>query len=453
MNKRQWVLFSILNDIVIINVAIIGAFLIRFAGKLPYFNFQAYTSLAVFITIVSIVALYIYDLYDVETAGDGWDIVAGVTKAVTLALILNVFLTFFSGFFSFPRPVFIISWLLQIILLSGWRFAATRALKIKWPTQRVIIVGHGEAASEVVKELQSRSAWGYKVIGMICPDSDHVGQAFEGVEVLGTLDDLVPLIRSRGINRVIITSPVAHREMLEELAYSSATDVRLEVIPELYEIYIGRVDHTLISDIPLVQLTREPAPDWVYALKRFLDIVGAVVALVVASPVMFVAAIAVKLSSPGPLIYKQVRVGKREKPFDVYKFRTMVENAEAMSGPVFATEDDPRITPVGRFLRRFRIDEFAQLINILKGEMSFVGPRPERPFFVEQFKSEISGYGERFKVKPGVTGLAQINGSYTTNPRNKLKYDLIYIYHQSLFLDLKIALETIKVLLTGRGAR
>ncbi|MDP2210818.1 MAG: exopolysaccharide biosynthesis polyprenyl glycosylphosphotransferase, partial [Candidatus Aquicultor sp.] len=202
-----------------------------------------------------------------------------------------------------------------------------------------------------------------------------------------------------------------------------------------------------------VQLTREPAPDWVYALKRFLDIVGAVAALAVALPVMFVAAIAVKLTSPGPIVYKQVRVGKREKPFDVYKFRTMVENAEAMSGPVFATEDDPRITPVGRFLRRYRIDEFAQLINILKGEMSFVGPRPERPFFVERFKQEISGYGERFKVKPGVTGLAQINGGYTTNPRNKLKYDLIYIYHQSLFLDLKIALETIKVLLTGRGAR
>jgi exopolysaccharide biosynthesis polyprenyl glycosylphosphotransferase len=241
--------------------------------------------------------------------------------------------------------------------------------------------------------------------------------------------------------------------MLEELAYSSSTDVRLEVIPDLYEIYIGNVDHTLVRDIPLVQLTRDPAPGWVYAVKRTADIAGAGAALLIASPLMALAAAAIKLTSPGPVIYKQVRVGRLEKPFEIYKFRTMVENAEAKTGPVLAVEEDPRITPVGRMLRKYRIDEFPQLVNILKGEMSFVGPRPERPFFVERFKQEISGYGERFKVKPGVTGLAQINGGYTTNVRNKLKYDLIYIYHQSFFLDIKVILKTIKVLLTGRGAR
>ncbi|MBE0448492.1 MAG: sugar transferase [Actinobacteria bacterium] len=453
MNKKQWILFSLINDAILINVAIITAFLFRFAGDLPIFNFEAYTSLALFITVVQIGALYIYDLYDIEEAGDSWNIVSAVTKAVTLGLILNVFLTFFSRFFSFPRPVFLLAWLLQILFLSGWRIVATRVLKIKWPAQRVLIIGHGEPASEIINELNARADWGYEVVGLVCSNKQHIGRRVDGARVLGTIDDLIPLVRSYNVNRVIVASPIAHREMLEELAYSSSTNVRLEVIPDLYEIYIGKVDHTLISDIPLVQLTREPAPSWVYLLKRLSDIAGATLALLIASPIMLIATIAIKLSSPGPIIYKQVRVGRSERPFNIYKFRTMIADAEIKTGPVLAAEGDSRITPVGRILRKFRVDELPQLVNVITGDMSFVGPRPERPFFVERFKKEIPGYGERFKVKPGVTGLAQINGGYATNARNKLKYDLIYIYHQSFLLDIKIILRTIKVLLTGRGAR
>lgn len=453
MNRKQWVLFSLINDIVFINVAIVGAFLLRFSGRLPDFNFQAYTSLAVFITLLQIIALYVYDLYDAEKTGDSWDIVSAVVKAVTVGLVLNVFLTFFSRFLSFPRPVFFLAWLLQVIFLSGWRVTAIKNFKFKWPTQRVLIVGNNDPAFEITQELKKRAQWGYEVVGLICKDGQSVGMSVDGIKVLGTLRDLVPLIHSRGINRVIVTSPIAHREMLEELARSASTNVRLEVIPDLYEIYIGKVDHTLVSDIPLIQLTREPAAKWVYPLKRLIDVIGASLGLLVASPAMFVAAAAIKLTSPGPVVYKQLRVGQWEKPFNVYKFRTMVADAEVKTGPILAAEKDGRITPVGYVLRKYRIDEIPQLLNVLKGEMSFVGPRPERPFFVEQFKKEIPGYTERFKVKPGLTGLAQISGGYATNVRNKLKYDLIYIYHQSILLDIQIILKTIKVLLTGRGAR
>ncbi len=453
MNRKQWALFSLINDIVFINVAIIGAFLLRFAGRLPDFNFQAYTSLAIFITLLQVVALYIYDLYDVEKTGDSWDIASAVAKAVTLGLVLNVFLTFFSRFLSFPRPVFFLAWLLQIILLSGWRVTATRIFKIKWPAQRVLIVGNSEPALEIMQELKNRAAWGYEVVGLVGKSKQSVGMSVDGTKVLGTLHDLIPLIHSHDVNRIIVTSPTAHREMLEELARSASTNVRLEVIPDLYEIYIGKVDHTLVSDIPLIQLTREPATKWVYLLKRITDVAGASLGLLIALPVMLVAAIAIKLTSAGPIIYKQLRVGQGEKPFNIYKFRTMVADAETRTGPVLATEEDDRITPVGRVLRKYRIDEIPQLLNVLKGEMSFVGPRPERPFFVERFKKEIPGYVERFKVKPGLTGIAQVSGGYATNARNKLKYDLIYIYHQSFLLDLQIVLKTIKVLLTGRGAR
>lgn len=453
MSRRTWILFSIASDIIFINLAIIAAFLLRFSGDLPRFNFQAYTSLALFITVVQIGALYIYDLYNVEEVGDGWDMSLAVAKAVTLGLVLNVFLTFFSRLFSFPRPVFILAWLLQLMFLAGWRAIAARYLNIKWPAQRVLIVGRGESAQEIIKELKKRSTWGYEVVGLICKDKNLIGNRVGGAKVLGTIEDLTSIIKSHEINRVIVASPTTHREILEGLANSSDTNVRLEVIPDLYEIYIGKLDHSLVSDIPLVQLTREPTANWVYLLKRLIDALGALFILIILSPVILITAILIKLTSPGPVIYKQLRVGQWEKPFSIYKFRTMIADAEAKTGPVLASERDDRITPLGHVLRKLRIDELPQLMNILKGEMSFVGPRPERPFFVEHFKKEILGYAERFRVKPGVTGLAQVSGGYATNARNKLKYDLLYIYHQSLLLDLTILFKTVKVILTGRGAR
>lgn len=453
MSRKQWIVFSIINDTIFINLAIVAAFLLRFSGDLPSFNFEAYTSLALFITVIQVGALYTYDLYGTEEAKDSWNIASAIVKAVTLGLVLSVFLTFFGRFFSFPRPVFILAWLLQVLVLSGWRIAAARVLRIKWPAQRVLIVGRGEAAREIIRELKNRAEWGYEVVGLIDNDARLIGNRVDGAKVLGTIDDLVPLIRTHEVNRVIVASPLAHRDMLEELARSASTNVRLEVIPDLYEIYIGKVDHALVSDIPLIQLTREPAANWVYLVKRLFDMLLASIGLLLSLPLIIITAIAIKLMSPGPVIYKQTRVGQWEKPFKIYKFRTMVADAEAKTGPILASQGDSRITPIGRVLRKSRIDEVPQLINILKGEMSFVGPRPERPFFVEQFKKDIPGYSERFKVKPGVTGLAQINGGYTTNARNKLKYDLIYIYNQSLFLDIKIILRTVKVLLTGRGAR
>jgi lipopolysaccharide/colanic/teichoic acid biosynthesis glycosyltransferase len=154
-----------------------------------------------------------------------------------------------------------------------------------------------------------------------------------------------------------------------------------------------------------------------------------------------------------PVFFTQERVGRDLEPFDVMKFRTMVRNAESLSGPVFAEEADPRVTPLGRFLRAYRIDELPQLVNIVRGEMSFVGPRPERPYFVEQHLRDIPGYRERFRIKPGVTGLAQVSGGYATTPERKLKYDLIYMYHQNLLMDVQILVETVRVVLTGRGAR
>ncbi|HDP69633.1 MAG TPA: sugar transferase [Actinobacteria bacterium] len=453
LSKTKWLIVSVVIDAILINCGIIFSFFLRFGGKLPAFNFQAYTNLALFITLVQLGAFYIYDLYDPEKVQSGWDIFFSVFKAVSLGTLVTMSVTFFLRFFSFPRTVFAISWALLILIIGGWRILALRVLKIKWPTQRILIVGTDEVALQLLKELKERSQWGYEVVGLIERNAKKTDEKIQGTFVMGGIKDIVKLVKECCVDRVIITSPIRHRELLEEFAKSEETNVKVEAVPELYEIFIGKIDYSLVNDIPLVKLTKDPVPQWFFLLKRGFDIFLAVFLGILSLPVLLVVVVLIKLTSKGPVFYKQGRVGKKEKLFNLYKLRTMIVEAEEDTGPVLATKNDPRIIFIGKFLRRSRIDELPQLWNILKGDMSFVGPRPERPYFVDKYKKSISGYKERFRIKPGVTGLAQVSGSYVTMPGNKLKYDFIYIYHQSFLLDLKILLQTIKVVLTGKGAR
>ncbi len=452
MSKKTWQLISALLDILFINIAIILSFVIRFQGSIPEFNFQAYTNLAIFITIIQVGALFIYDIYLPERTEGAASILGSVVKAATLGTLVTVTLTFFVGFFSYPRSVFLISWLLFIVFLTGWRLVSTKVLLVDWPTQRILVVGTGELGRQVVKELKARKKWGYEVVGIVSGTADQA-DGIDGVPVVGRSADLIDVILEQRADRVIVTTPIKQRELLEELPRTHSAGVKIEIVPDLYEIFIGTVDHNLLSDIPLIELTKEPVPSWESLAKSLMDRVGAVALLIITIPLLLIVAIAVKLTSSGPVIFKQRRVGKREKLFYQYKFRTMIDDAEAKTGPVLATEDDKRITGIGSYLRRYRLDELPQLVNILEGDMSFVGPRPERLFFVDRFKEEIPGYIERFRIKPGLTGLAQVNGSYATTAANKLKYDLIYIYHQSFFLDLKILFNTVKVVLTASGSR
>jgi exopolysaccharide biosynthesis polyprenyl glycosylphosphotransferase len=287
---------------------------------------------------------------------------------------------------------------------------------------------------------------------MVARDGDVQPAGERAFPVLGSVEELPRIVREHGVDRVIVASPVALREIVEELALTEESDVRVEVIPELYEIFIGTVD-SIVADIPLMEITRRTVPAWFGGTKRLIDITFALALLVLLSPVLLLAFLAIVATMGLPVLYRQERVGKDLKPIQVLKLRTMVRDAEKRSGPVLATEDDPRITSVGRVLRRFRIDELPQLVNILRGDMSFVGPRPERQFFVDGFLRDIPGYRERYRIKPGVTGLAQVSGGYATTPERKLKYDLIYMYHQSLLMDVQILFETLRVVLTGRGAR
>lgn len=225
-------------------------------------------------------------------------------------------------------------------------------------------------------------------------------------------------------------------------------DITVSLIPDLYEIMLARVRLKQVDDVPVFTIGQlSISPEYMF-LKRVTDIALSLLLLLLTAPLCLLVGLAIKLDSRGPVLYRQKRLTMQGKPFYLYKFRTMVDGAEQDSGPVLATENDPRVTRVGRIIRATRIDEIPQLINVIKGDMSIVGPRPERPFFVNELVKEIPEYAYRMNIKSGITGLAQVFGRYSTTPENKLKYDLLYTKSYSPARDLAILLQTIKVILT-----
>ena len=456
MSRARFVVLSVVVDALLVNVGFVVAFLVRFQGSLPAFNFDAYLLLSPLLTLFFIGGAWTYGLYDPERADTAWAVARGVIAAVTVGTLLTAAIAFFGSTrtASFARSTILLAWAFDLALLVGWRLAFLRFGRLTWPEQRVVIVGTDEASVELAREMSARARWGWKVVGLIDTSRDYFWlSASPGGEfpVLGGVGDVADAVARSGATRVIVVSPIRLRELVESLVLANETGVRVDVVPDLYEIFIGTVDD-VVGDVPLLQITHQTVPPYYAALKRALDVGGSVALLLLTSPLVLAAVVAIRVADGRPVFFLQERVGLHRRSFHVYKLRTMVHDAEAGSGPVLAEVDDERVTRVGRFLRRFRIDELPQLVNVLRGEMSFVGPRPERPHFVDQYL-QTQGYGERFNIRPGVTGLAQVNGSYATTPERKLKYDLIYMYHQNLAMDLQILVETMRVVLTGRGAR
>jgi len=456
MSRNRFAALSVVLDAAFVFASYVLALLVWLRG-LPAYNFNAFITLSPFIVLAYLAAGWAYGVYDPERADTEWTVVRLTSAAAFLGTVLTLALAYLGGPLTraLPRSTPFIAFFMATALLVGWRIVFLRVGNVRWPEQRVLIVGTGSVSVELAAELQRRSKWGWKVTGLIDPSTDPAPSTPEqvgGYPVLGHAGDIARLAHEHNANRVIVVSPVALRELVESLVLADDVRVRVDVVPELYEIFIGTVD-AIIGDVPLMQITRSSVPRYYAAAKRVIDLVASVLLAILVSPVLLLAALAIIVTDGLPVVYSQERSGRNLKPFKVHKLRTMVKDAEKLTGAVLAEEDDPRVTAVGRVLRQTRIDELPQLLNIIKGEMSFIGPRPERPIFVEQFCQEIPGYRERFNVKPGATGLAQVSGGYATDAERKLKYDLIYMYHQNLAMDVQIVAETLRVVLTGRGAR
>ena len=318
-----------------------------------------------------------------------------------------------------------------------------------------LIVGWSEKAIRLFENVQHYPALGYKVVGFVSVTNVPVENAYAGVPIFPRVEELTALIDRHDVKDLLIAlDSTEHDRLLSVIGASNSHDVSIKIIPDLYDIISGQARTNQIYGFPLIEIMPELMQPWEHAVKRTIDIMVAAVVLLVGLPVWLLVALVIRLDSKGSVFYMQERVGKDEKHFRIVKFRSMYKDAETISGPVWANKGDPRVTRAGKILRKLRIDEMPQLINVLDGDMSLVGPRPERPYFVEQLSREIPLYRRRLKVRPGITGWAQVKHKYDENiedVRKKVEYDLYYIENMSLRMDFKILLNTIAVVVLGKG--
>ncbi len=321
---------------------------------------------------------------------------------------------------------------------------------------RVLIVGANDSGRQLLKDLKNYPQLGYKVSGFIDDNPARINEKIGEVSVSGCYQDIPQIVKKERIEGIIIAHiSESPDDILKILEYCGDIKVNIYMVPSLMDIITGHLKTHQIFGVPLMVLLQDHMPAWEAQIKRLMDIVVSFLILTLGAPLWLLLCIIIRLGSPGPAIFKQERVGRNGKLFTMYKYRSMFIDAEKYSGPKWATENDPRITPVGKFLRKSRLDEIPQFLNVLKGEMSLVGPRPERLFFVEQLKKEIPWYVRRIKMKPGITGWAQVKHKYDASiedVKQKVLYDLYYFENMSISLDIKILLRTFLVALTGKGA-
>jgi len=317
---------------------------------------------------------------------------------------------------------------------------------------RLLIVGTGDVGRMILQKIRQMPRLGYQVIGFVDGETPP-GQQIMGVPVLGGVEEIPALIREHRIDEVIIGRPeLSHPELLAILSRCERGQVGIKIFPDLFQIIATELSIGDLGGLPLLTVRDIALRGWKLTLKRAVDLAGSAILLVLFSPFLLLIALLIKLDSPGPAFYAQERMGLDARPFWCLKFRSMRTDAE-QQGPGWTTENDPRVTRLGRFIRRFSMDELPQLINVLLGEMSLVGPRPERPVYVEQFRRSIPRYMDRHREKAGMTGWAQVNGLRgDTSIAERTKYDLWYIENWSLWLDFKILLRTIVSVFSGRHA-
>ena len=345
--------------------------------------------------------------------------------------VVMMAISFFLRDFAYSRSILLVAMVLQFVSLALWNRLCWRIEHAGMIPRRVLVMGTAAETHVLMSRLRAHSYL-----------KDHVQYVCQDYES-GQWKEFMP-----DVDLVILSSdvPLVHKAAM--LHYCQMNSKQVFIIPDFYEMYCSNVDLDKIDDIPVFRPRHLRPTTEQRIMKRCLDIVVALIATLCLIPVFVLVAIAIKLDGPGPVFFSQRRVGEQEKEFFIYKFRTMCLDAEKQSGPTLATVNDPRITRVGRFIRATRIDELPQLINVLIGNMSIVGPRPERAFFVEKLKKELPEYIHRSGVKPGITGMAQVYGKYNTTPYNKLIYDLIYIQNCSIVTDLVLMLKTVRVLLS-----
>ena len=384
------------------------------------------------------------------------ELFAIIGAAVLSGLIAAAVMSLYRGFL-YSRLVLIYTVLTAVVLMAAGRLLVRQVVLAQHRrgigAERVLVVGTGTGSELLIHRMTMFPQYGYRVCGVL-DDRLETGSRFAGTAVLGRVAELPQLVAAQQIDQVFLALPGAsHDELLRLITMCDELEVDFRMLPDLFEIITTRVSADVVDGIPLLGVRRSQVTGVAVLVKRAFDIVVSLILLVLLSPVLIALSAAIKLGSPGPVLYRQNRVGMANSVFTLYKFRSMVADAEAETGPVFASAGDARRTTPGGFMRRYSLDELPQLVNIIRGDMSLVGPRPERPFFVERFGAEIPRYLERHQVRPGVTGWAQVNDLRgDTSIADRTIYDIYYIENWSLPFDIKILLLTLAKVFSHRHA-
>jgi len=407
------------------------------------------------VTALCQLCFYYNDLYDLTVVNSNRELVVRLLQAAGAAAIVLAAACVAAPSLILDPGVFVTALGVFVVAVIAWRVTFNYLARGPHLEERVLILGTGTTARMLARQIGTQQDFAYRLVGFVDEGEDH--NYVRQHDILGNATDLERLVAGRRIDRIVVGLSDRRGHLpIEALLRAKLSGVRVEDATTTYERLTGKI---LIDDLKpswLVFSDGFRASRWTRFLKRMLDLAMSMIIAFLTAPLMMLTALAIRLDSRGPILYSQERVGENGRIFTVFKFRSMKTDAEQAGRPVWARDKDDRITRVGRFIRKTRLDELPQLWNVMCGNMSFVGPRPERPFFVEQLAREIPFYMQRHAVKPGLTGWAQVKyeyGSSIEDAMEKLRYDLYYIKHLSIFFDLTIVLDTVKVVLFGKGAK
>jgi len=460
--RRQALLF-LLSDLAATAGALIAAYSLRFRAEiLPVTKgvpgAGTYLRLLPVMAVLWPLVFYFYGLYHVRRNRSRVEEGLSILVATGLAtLVLTGLAAFYRGF-SYSRGVLLLFFFADVLFVFAGRTAIRRYFEEAWRhgygVRFVLVVGAGRLGRALVDKLLEHPEAGLRVVGMVDDDPGKAGWSYRGVPTLGTTGEAASIAEQRGVDTVFLALPLeAHRTMLSVLAEVGKTVPDVRVVPDLLQHITFRAGIEDLDGLPVVHLTQVPLTGWMSLVKRTVDVAISGSALIALSPLFGAIAAAIRLEDGGPILYRQTRMGLDGRPFSIVKFRSMRVGAEDESGPTWAAPGDPRRTRVGAWLRVWSLDELPQLYNVLRGEMSLVGPRPERPEFVREFKEKFPQYMVRHRVRSGMTGWAQVHGwRGNTSLARRIEYDLYYIENWSLSLDIKILWMTLRHGLRHRNA-
>jgi len=454
-----------ITDLVMLTCAFLFTFWLSYHSGLspdkPYVPLRDNIVPCLIINCYWLLLFAVFGLYGKWKNTSRFDEIISVYKTITIGAVLFVLIAFSAALDISKAKLIALGYWASLIVLVGTGRVIVRSVQRMLLSRGIglrpsVIVGTPDLIADMIRKINDAPALGYHIVGVVPTTGRKRRREIGGGKVLGTVDDLHTIIENNGISDVLIALEFKEdEEIFSIISAADSFDVDFAILPGPSDVLSGRMMFNQLYGFPMIRILSEPMPPWEKNVKRLLDIGVSLGVLAVFFPLMVLIAAAIRLESPGPAIFIQERVGFRGKTFKLWKYRSMVLDAEKESGPVWAQKNDSRITRVGGIIRKLRLDELPQIYNIIKGDMSLVGPRPERGFFVEKFKKDIPYYPLRLKVKPGLTGWAQIKHNYDRSlddVREKLKYDLYYIENMSLNMDFKILIATIFVVLGRKGA-